>query len=245
MAIPDDPQGQVRGYYANQVLYWANAMKGRPYKWGGNGPNEFDCSGFVHFCFASADVPGSGGPKAMFTRMWTTYNMILMGDPVPVGQEQPGDLCFPNTGHVGICTGNGQMIDAPQDGIPIGIHKYGSLIAVRRLVNPTTQAAADNLAKNKGLPIDPSGKRPSNLDPSQAIPTSPLDPLGLVTDQLAQLFNTLGTVSKVAEWLANPKNWLRIGQFAGGAVALILGMVTVIGADKVARTAQTVTKVVK
>ena len=69
------------------------------------GPNSFDCSGLVMWCYAQAGVSldhysGSQGQS---------------GAIIPLSQAQPGDILW-KSGHVGIYIGNGQYIHAPQTG---------------------------------------------------------------------------------------------------------------------------------
>lgn len=86
------------------------AMKylGKPYVYGGNGPNAFDCSGFTSY---------------VYRQLGYSLNRTAAGqnsNGVAVSKEnlQPGDLVtfydrgYSYVGHVGIYIGNGQMIHA-------------------------------------------------------------------------------------------------------------------------------------
>ncbi|MFC0860908.1 C40 family peptidase [Sphaerimonospora cavernae] len=95
---------------ANAVGF-ALAQTGKPYRWGATGPGSFDCSGLVMKAYAAAGVRI---PR-------TTFEQWPFGVRVPVGQEQPGDLVFFNSGpgsssgrpgHVGIVVGDGKMVEA-------------------------------------------------------------------------------------------------------------------------------------
>jgi cell wall-associated NlpC family hydrolase len=109
---------------------WALTQLGKPYLWGGAGPDSYDCSGLTMDAWARAGVQ---------LAHWTGYQW-LSGPHVPLDQLQRGDLLFyatdnsdPSTiHHVGIYIGNGMMVDAPytgafvridsiyQPGVPIG-----------------------------------------------------------------------------------------------------------------------------
>ena len=91
--------------YGSTVVSAAYSKLGCPYVWGASGPNTFDCSGLVMWCYAQAGVSldhysGSQGQS---------------GAIIPLSQAQPGDILW-KSGHVGIYIGNGQYIHAPQTG---------------------------------------------------------------------------------------------------------------------------------
>ncbi len=89
----------------------ATAMQylGKPYVWGGTGPDGFDCSGFVYFVLNQ--VLGGGFPRSLEAQ-------AVSGVAVDPDHLQPGDLVFfQNTykwglSHVGIYIGNGRFIHA-------------------------------------------------------------------------------------------------------------------------------------
>jgi peptidoglycan DL-endopeptidase CwlO len=86
---------------------FALAQIGKPYVWGGTGPGGYDCSGLVQAAWAAAGV---SIPR-------TTYDQWASLPHVPSSDLQPGDLMFfDGEGHVSIYVGNGQMVDAPQQG---------------------------------------------------------------------------------------------------------------------------------
>lgn len=94
--------------YIKLGLNLAYGAIGSPYVYGATGPNAFDCSGLVCYCFG-------------FSRGRTTYEMIdsLVRDgrwKTSMDELEVGDLVFPSSGHVGIYTGNGMMIHAPSPG---------------------------------------------------------------------------------------------------------------------------------
>lgn len=91
--------------YGATVVAAAYSKLGCPYVWGESGPDKFDCSGLVMWCYAQAGVyldHYSGSQKES-------------GAVIPVSQAQPGDILW-KSGHVGIYIGNGQYIHAPQTG---------------------------------------------------------------------------------------------------------------------------------
>ena len=94
----------------NEIIAYAYRYLGTPYAWGANGPNYFDCSGFVKYVYAHFGV---NLPR-------TTGTQIKVGQAVSKSNLQPGDLVFfgtpSNPHHVGIYCGNDTYIHAPQTG---------------------------------------------------------------------------------------------------------------------------------
>ncbi|MCU1676192.1 MAG: hypothetical protein JWM93_950 [Frankiales bacterium] len=103
------PDPNANGSNSAQIaIKWAYKELGKPYVWGADGPNTFDCSGLTQFIYAKAGIylPHFTGAQ------WN------VGRHVSYSELQPGDLVFfhPDHHHVGIYIGNGQMINAPHTG---------------------------------------------------------------------------------------------------------------------------------
>jgi cell wall-associated NlpC family hydrolase len=99
---------------AKTAIDFALREVGKPYVWGGTGPNTYDCSGLMLRAFQAA---GINLPRV-------SRQQFYAGGHVPVSQAQPGDLLFyatdpsdPSTiHHVTLYMGNGQMVEAPYTG---------------------------------------------------------------------------------------------------------------------------------
>ncbi|MFV2198339.1 NlpC/P60 family protein [Nocardiopsis sp. LOL_012] len=95
------------------VLDFARAQVGKPYQWGGTGPDAYDCSGLVQAAWAQAGV---SLPR-------TTYDQVNAGTRVSRDQVQPGDLLFfydeSAPSHVGLYSGNGMMIHGSNPDKPL------------------------------------------------------------------------------------------------------------------------------
>jgi cell wall-associated NlpC family hydrolase len=91
----------------------ATAQLGKPYLYGGAGPDSFDCSGLVMFSWKAAGV----------TIPRTTDTQQTALPYVPVSLLAPGDVVFFGSPafHVGIYIGNGQMIEAPHTGAVVRV----------------------------------------------------------------------------------------------------------------------------
>ena len=93
------------------VIAIAEQQVGKPYVWGGKGPNSFDCSGLMYYAFLNGAGVNIGG--------WTVPQESS-GTQVSLSALQPGDLLFwgshGSTYHVALYIGGGTMIQAPQPG---------------------------------------------------------------------------------------------------------------------------------
>jgi cell wall-associated NlpC family hydrolase len=120
-ATTPDVAAGAAGSAAQAAVAYALAQLGTPYRWGGEGPGGFDCSGLVQAAYASA---GIGLPRVAQAQYDATAN-----DAVPAGQPlEPGDLVFFGSPgaveHVGIVVSPGQMVDAPHTGAVVRIEPY-------------------------------------------------------------------------------------------------------------------------
>lgn len=104
----------MTGEQITVALKAAISKLGRPYVWGAEGPDTFDCSGLVQWAYAQAGVRV---PRV-------THQQWVAGPQVPLAQAQPGDLIFwrsdpTNPGyisHVAIYWGDGKVLQAPRTG---------------------------------------------------------------------------------------------------------------------------------
>lgn len=109
------------------AIGFALAQVGKPYQWGATGPDSFDCSGLTMAAYAAAGVQLSR----------TTYTQVLEGTAVAEGELLPGDLVFPDPGHVQIYLGNGYVIEAPFTGSQVRVVPMWGFWAARRVVQWT------------------------------------------------------------------------------------------------------------
>ncbi|HGM1364416.1 TPA: NlpC/P60 family protein [Clostridioides difficile] len=103
---------------AGTVIAEAKKHLGKPYKWGGNGPSNFDCSGLMVYCFKKVNV---NLPR-------TSRQQATKGKKVEKNNLQAGDLVFFHNpiSHVGLYIGNGEFIEAPTTGKNVRIRKLSS-----------------------------------------------------------------------------------------------------------------------
>ena len=110
------------------AITFAEQQVGKPYLWGGTGPDAFDCSGLVMMAYRAAGISIARTSQAQ----WASETRI------PASQVQPGDLAFfagadgtpTDPGHVGLVIGNGKMIEAYATGFPIRVSSYNGRGAI-------------------------------------------------------------------------------------------------------------------
>jgi cell wall-associated NlpC family hydrolase len=102
-------------------LEFAQSQIGKPYQWGGAGPNSYDCSGLTMVAWdkAGVELPHSAQDQ---------YDLTTR---VAIADLEPGDLVFFGTAtdvyHVGMYVGNGTMVDAPETGQDVMIQSIYEL----------------------------------------------------------------------------------------------------------------------
>jgi len=104
-----------------KFLELALAQLGKPYVWGDEGPDTFDCSGFVYYCLSKT---GGYSGRKLWRATADTYSRWGEWPYVHRNKLEPGDLMFyfsdnPNDGdrigHTGIYLGNGYHVHASSD----------------------------------------------------------------------------------------------------------------------------------
>jgi cell wall-associated NlpC family hydrolase len=111
-ASPPATQGDAR---AARAVAFALAQRGKPYRWGAEGPGAFDCSGLTWAAWRAAGV---AIPR--------TAAGQLAGLPPVRGRLRPGDLVVyrsdgPSRRHVAMVVGGGRMVEAPARGAPVRV----------------------------------------------------------------------------------------------------------------------------
>ncbi|MCO8307269.1 MULTISPECIES: C40 family peptidase [Streptomyces] len=91
-----------------RALAYALNQIGKPYVWGAEGPDSFDCSGLTSTAWAHA---GRVIPR-------TSQEQWRQLPRVPISQLRPGDLViyYKGASHVAMYAGNGQVVQAPRPG---------------------------------------------------------------------------------------------------------------------------------
>ena len=118
------------------AISFALSQIGKPYVWGGTGPDGWDCSGLMMMAYRAAGVTIPRGSIAQSTAGRPVYD---------ANQLRPGDLLFvPGSdgtvsapGHVGMYLDQGVLIEAPHSGLkvqlsPLAGYWKENLVSIRR-----------------------------------------------------------------------------------------------------------------
>src|SRR6266567_96701 len=146
------------------AITFAEQQLGKPYLWGGTGPDAFDCSGLVMMAYRAAGI----GIARTSQAQWASEQRVS------ASQVQPGDLVFfagadgttTDPGHVGLVIGNGKMIEAYATGFPIRVSSYANVGAIG-----FTQPWANANANANGTPSTPGTPGASTAPPAGGVPT--------------------------------------------------------------------------
>ena len=119
---------------ASAVISYAKSQLGKPYVWGAQGPNSFDCSGFTYYVFKN---------KAGITLPRTSSEQSKYGTYVKKSNLRAGDLVFFDTNgsnngavsHVGLYIGDGKIIHASYSQKKIAIADFNSSYYQNAYVN--------------------------------------------------------------------------------------------------------------
>ncbi|MEE1750936.1 MULTISPECIES: C40 family peptidase [unclassified Streptomyces] len=101
-----------------KAVRYAIAQVGKPYVWGAQGPDSFDCSGLTSQAWAKA---GRVIPRTS-QEQWRQLRKV------PVSGLRPGDLViyFPKATHVALYIGNGLVVQAPRPGAWVKVSPLAS-----------------------------------------------------------------------------------------------------------------------
>ncbi|MFC9751976.1 NlpC/P60 family protein [Streptomyces sp. NPDC056921] len=101
-----------------EAVKYAIAQVGKPYVWGAEGPDSFDCSGLTSRAWAKA---GQVIPRTS-QEQWRQLRKV------PVNALRPGDLViyFPKATHVALYIGNGLVVQAPRPGSKVKVSPVAS-----------------------------------------------------------------------------------------------------------------------
>jgi hypothetical protein len=107
------PPNQAAGVAIQAAL----AEQGKPYVWGDEGPNSYDCSGLMQWAYKKAGI--------ILDRV--SQDQYHDGAMLPVRDAQPGDLLFLATDpsnpatihHVMMYLGGNKVVEAQQTGVPV------------------------------------------------------------------------------------------------------------------------------
>ena len=151
----------VFGHPGNKVaaaITYARNQIGKPYIWGGTGPQGYDCSGLVMEAYASAGVSIPRTSEAQ----WTGLHHV--------SSPHRGDLVFfagadgtpSSPGHVGLVLGPHRMIQAYSTGFSIMVSSFGLPSSLQGLQDPVGYARPVPLVHRAVLVSAASSYTPSS-----------------------------------------------------------------------------------
>ncbi|MFF9362658.1 C40 family peptidase [Streptomyces griseoluteus] len=102
-----------------RAVAFATAQLGKPYVWGAEGPDSFDCSGLTSQAWADAGTPIPRTSQEQWRQL----------SHVDVTEMRPGDLIiyFADATHVGMYVGDGKIIHAPRPGRTVTVAGAGTM----------------------------------------------------------------------------------------------------------------------
>ncbi|WP_444971496.1 NlpC/P60 family protein [Streptomyces sp. SAI-25] len=100
------------------AIAFAIEQIGKPYVWGAEGPDSFDCSGLTSQAWAAAGRPVPRTSQEQWRQL----------PKVPVSSLRPGDLVvyFPKATHVALYIGDGLVVQAPRPGAKVKVSPLAS-----------------------------------------------------------------------------------------------------------------------
>ncbi|WP_406166559.1 NlpC/P60 family protein [Streptomyces sp. NBC_00996] len=102
-----------------KAIAYATRQLGKPYVWGDEGPDSFDCSGLTSQAWLAAGVTIPRTSELQWAQL----------KHVPVADMRPGDLIiyFSDASHVALYIGDGEIISAPRPGRVVYVSPAGSM----------------------------------------------------------------------------------------------------------------------
>ncbi|WP_436501750.1 NlpC/P60 family protein [Actinokineospora sp. HUAS TT18] len=153
------------------LMEYAFSQRGKPYQWGGTGPDSFDCSGLTQQTYLQI---GISLPR-------TARQQARVGASVELRDLQPGDLVFwalrdegaEIVNHVGLYVGGTMVIHAPQTGDVVKISRLwlDGYAGAKRILPRSVGAAAVEVP-----PLGPPSTSPSEVKESPTAPIQTSEP---------------------------------------------------------------------
>jgi cell wall-associated NlpC family hydrolase len=164
----------------------ALSQLGKPYVWGAEGPNAYDCSGLVLWSHSHPNSRASL-PRVAADQYFATRNRTVTTSAAVAQQGLlPGDLVFfgrgswQNIGHEGIYIGNGLMVHAPNSRTVVKISPvwWSQFFAATRVFParpaPQTNDPGSPAPPQPGPePTPPGSTRPPTTRPPTTRPPTP------------------------------------------------------------------------
>lgn len=212
------------------IVAYAKQQLGKPYVWGAEGPNSFDCSGLIQYSYKHF---GLSTPRTTSDMMGRKSNL----KPIGRADLQPGDLILSHWGsmpphsHVAMYAGNGKVVEASHKGTPVRVLSYGPSYvahtdAYRRVpgingAGPTTDTDPGGLL---GGVLGVGGGVLGAMIPHPGTVTEALTNVGNAAAGIAQSVVGVGELATTVSRALLPSNMLRGVLFLMGIAFVFLGI---------------------
>lgn len=180
---------------ADGAIQFALSQVGKPYVFGSGRPitgqpqASYDCSSLTGNAYMSVGIDIGGD----------TFVQVTKGTAVAQKDLAPGDLVFPDPGHVQIFLGNGNIVEAPHTGANVRVVPMWGYWQARRVAAPGQAAGG---------------------------PTGATTTVGLTgVPGLDTLLAPIEAMSKIAAFFADPTNWKRLALFVGGMILMVMATI--------------------
>ncbi|WP_435860852.1 C40 family peptidase [Streptomyces spiralis] len=110
--------GRPPSEQGEKAVSYAVGQLGKPYVWGAEGPDAYDCSGLTSRAWEHAGTPIPRTSQAQWAQL----------ERVPLNDLRPGDLVvyFPGATHVALYLGGGMVVQAPRPGARVKVSPLAS-----------------------------------------------------------------------------------------------------------------------
>lgn len=112
---------------ARAAVTFALAQIGKPYLWGGTGPDAYDCSGLTQEAWLRAGIHLARVTTGQALNGTATQPSLLLPGDLVLTPGSDGSLAAP--GHVGMYIGYGLVVEAPRTGDVIKVVTYQSFVS--------------------------------------------------------------------------------------------------------------------
>lgn len=130
-----ETQTEQKNEQIEKFISLALKQEGKPYVWGDEGPNSFDCSGLVYYCLRNSGVSVGRKTAKDYSQTSSWKKVTSMSD------LKRGDLLFfksdtvSSVNHTGIYLGSGKMIHASSSNKKVVIAECNTSYWKRNFVN--------------------------------------------------------------------------------------------------------------
>jgi len=143
------PKAAATTYKADKAVSFAKAQVGDDYRYGGTGPNSWDCSGLTQAAWKAAGISIPRTSQAQ----WKSLPHVSLNS------LKPGDLIvfYSGASHIGIYIGNGKFVHAPNSSRDVSIDSFSGYYRSHAIgaVRPTPYVPTTKPVETKPEPTTP------------------------------------------------------------------------------------------